>query len=204
MDVVCSVSLILILLPLLIVIAGLVKMSSPGPVLFRQVRIGQMMKPFMICKFRTMYTNAGHGIHHDYVKWFITSSDKETCDKQAKDKIFKLTSDPRITPIGHFLRKTSLDELPQLWNVLVGEMSLVGPRPITRGELDTHYGGWQEEVLSIRPGLTGLWQTMGRSRLTYAQRRRLDLFLVRRAGPRMFVYVLLRTLPLAASGDGAY
>ena len=116
MDILGSLALLIILSPLLLAIAGLVKLSSRGPVLFRQVRIGQMLKPFMMCKFRTMYANADHGIHHNYVSWFITSSGKE--QEQDKNKIFKLTNDPRITPIGHFLRKTSLDELPQLWNVL--------------------------------------------------------------------------------------
>ena len=116
MDILGSLALLILLSPLLLAIAGLVKLSSRGPVLFRQVRIGQMLKPFMMCKFRTMYANADHGIHHDYVSWFITSSGKG--QEQDKNKIFKLTNDPRITPIGHFLRKTSLDELPQLWNVL--------------------------------------------------------------------------------------
>ncbi|MEP6890159.1 MAG: sugar transferase, partial [Nitrospirota bacterium] len=123
MDILGSLALLLLLSPLLLAIAGLVKLSSRGPVLFYQMRIGQMMKPFMMCKFRSMYANADHGIHHNYVSWFITSSGKEP--EQEKNKIFKLTNDPRITPIGHFLRKTSLDELPQLWNVLVGHMSLV-------------------------------------------------------------------------------
>ncbi len=116
MDILGSLALLLLLSPLLVAIAGLVKLSSRGPVLFRQMRIGQMLKPFMMCKFRTMYANADHGIHHDYVSWFITSSGKG--QEQDKKKIFKLTNDPRITPIGHFLRKSSLDELPQLWNVL--------------------------------------------------------------------------------------
>ena len=119
MDILGSLALLLLLSPLLLAIAGLVKLSSRGPVLFHQMRIGQMLKPFMMCKFRSMHANADHGIHHNYVSWFITSSGKG--QEQDKNKIFKLTNDPRITPIGHFLRKTSLDELPQLWNVLVGQ-----------------------------------------------------------------------------------
>ncbi|MBI3357889.1 MAG: sugar transferase [Nitrospirae bacterium] len=172
-DIFCSLVLFVILSPLLLMIAGLVKLSSPGPVLFRQVRIGRMMKPFMICKFRTMYANADHGIHHNYVSWFITSSDK--AQTQDKNKIFKLTNDPRITPIGHFLRKTSLDELPQLWNVLVGEMSLVGPRPPLWYELQQYKPWHRHRVLEAKPGITGLWQVSGRSRTTFDEMVRLDL-----------------------------
>src|SRR5207344_35276 len=157
---------------LFLAIAGLVKLSSRGPVLFRQVRIGQMLKPFMICKFRTMYANADHGIHHNYVSWFITSSSKE--QEQDKNTIFKLTNDPRITPIGHFLRKTSLDELPQLWNVLRGDMSLVGPRPVVPDEV-AMYGEYGRMLLRTKPGLTGEWQVTGRSMIPYPERARLDL-----------------------------
>ena len=125
MDIFGSLALLLLLSPLLLAIAGLVKLSSPGPVLFRQVRIGHMLKPFMMSKFRTMTADADHTIHHHYVSWFINSSDKG--HEQDNHTTFKLTNDPRITPIGRFLRKTSLDELPQLWNVLKGEMSLGRP-----------------------------------------------------------------------------
>src|SRR6267143_589421 len=116
MDIFGSLALLIILSPLLLTIAGLVKFSSRGPVLFRQVRIGQMLKPFLICKFRTMNADADHGIHHNYVSWFINSSGK--IQDKEENTIFKMTNDPRITPLGSFLRKTSLDELPQLWNVL--------------------------------------------------------------------------------------
>ncbi len=203
MDIVGSFALIAVLSPLLILIAGLVKMSSPGPILFRQVRIGQMMKPFMICKFRTMYTNAGHGIHHDYVKWFITSSDKETGEKHTKNQIFKLTSDPRITPIGHFLRKTSLDELPQLWNVLVGEMSLVGPRPPLWYELQQYKPWHRHRVLEAKPGVTGLWQVSGRSRTTFDEMVRLDLRYARQQSLWADIKILFATPMAVISGKGA-
>src|SRR5262249_32480624 len=139
MDILVSLLLLIILSPLFLAIAGLVKLSSRGPVLFRQVRIGQMMKPFMFLKFRTMDADSDHAIHQAYVSWFINSSGKA----QEKDKhtFFKMTNDARVTPIGHFLRKTSLDELPQLWNVLRGDMSLVGPRPSLRYEL-REYKPW--------------------------------------------------------------
>jgi len=201
MDIICSFGLLLVLSPLLLVIAALVKLSSPGPVIFRQVRIGQMMKPFMICKFRTMHANADHGIHHNYVKWFITSSDKGT--EQGKNKFFKLTSDPRITPVGHFLRKTSLDELPQLWNVLVGEMSLVGPRPPLWYELQQYKPWHRHRVLEAKPGVTGLWQVSGRSRTTFDEMVRLDLRYARQRSLWADVKILLATPMAVISGKGA-
>lgn len=202
MDIICSLGLLLVLSPVLLVIAALVKLSSPGPVLFRQVRIGQMMKPFMICKFRTMYANADHGIHHNYVKWFITSSDDKGVG-QGKDKIYKLTSDPRITPIGHFLRKTSLDELPQLWNVLVGEMSLVGPRPPLWYELQQYKPWHRHRVLEAKPGVTGLWQVSGRSRTTFDEMVRLDLRYARQRSLWADIKILLATPMAVISGKGA-
>lgn len=201
MDIVCSFGLLLVLSPVLLAIAALVKLSSPGPVIFRQVRIGQMMKPFMICKFRTMYANADHGIHHNYVKWFITSSDKGA--EQGKNQVFKLTSDPRITPIGHILRKTSLDELPQLWNVLVGEMSLVGPRPPLWYELQQYKPWHRHRVLEAKPGVTGLWQVSGRSRTTFDEMVRLDLRYARQRSLWADIKILLATPMAVISGKGA-
>ena len=119
LDIIGSLTLLIALSPVLLMIAGIVKLTSRGPVLFRQVRIGQMMKPFMFFKFRSMYADCDHAIHRDYVTWFISSSGK--AQEKEKPMFFKLTNDPRITPIGHFLSKTSFDELPQLWNVLRGE-----------------------------------------------------------------------------------
>ena len=201
MDLLGSLTLFVILSPLLLMIVGLVKLSSPGPVLFRQIRIGQMMKPFMICKFRTMYANADHGIHHNYVSWFITSSGKG--QEQDKNKIFKLTNDPRITPIGHFLRKTSLDELPQLWNVLVGEMSLVGPRPPLWYELQQYKPWHRHRVLEAKPGVTGLWQVSGRSRTTFDEMVRLDLRYARKRSLWTDIKILLATPMAVISGKGA-
>jgi lipopolysaccharide/colanic/teichoic acid biosynthesis glycosyltransferase len=200
-DILGSLALLLILSPLLLAIAGLVKLSSRGPVLFRQVRIGQMLKPFMICKFRTMYANADHGIHHNYVSWFITSSGKG--QEQDKNNVFKLTKDPRITPIGHFLRKTSLDELPQLWNVLVGQMSLVGPRPPLWYEVEQYKPWHRHRVLEAKPGITGLWQVTGRSRTTFDEMVRLDLRYAR--GPSLWadIKILLATPMAVISGKGA-
>ena len=201
LDIVGSLTLLAALSPVLILIAGLVKLTSRGPVLFRQVRIGQMMRPFNICKFRTMYTGTDHGIHHNYVTWFITSSDKTQAS--GKDKVFKLTNDPRITPIGHWLRKTSLDELPQLWNVLCGEMSLVGPRPPLWYELRQYQPWHRHRVLEAKPGISGLWQVSGRSRTTFDEMVRLDLRYARTRSLWIDIKILLATPAAVISGKGA-
>jgi lipopolysaccharide/colanic/teichoic acid biosynthesis glycosyltransferase len=201
MDILGSLALLIILSPLLLAIAGLVKLSSRGPVLFRQVRIGQMLKPFMICKFRTMYADSDHGIHHNYVSWFISSSGKAQ-DKE-KNTIFKMTNDPRITPIGSFLRKTSFDELPQLWNVLVGEMSLVGPRPPLWYEVQQYKPWHRHRVLEAKPGITGLWQVTGRSRTTFDEMVRLDLRYARGRSLWADIKILLATPAAVIKGKGA-
>jgi lipopolysaccharide/colanic/teichoic acid biosynthesis glycosyltransferase len=201
MDIFGSLALLIILSPLLLAIAGLVKLSSRGPVLFRQLRIGQMLKPFMMCKFRTMYANADPGIHHNYVSWFISSSGKAQ-DKE-KNTFFKLTNDPRITPIGSFLRKTSLDELPQLWNVLRGEMSLVGPRPPLWYEVQQYKPWHRNRVLEAKPGITGLWQVSGRSRTTFDEMVRLDLRYARKQSLWTDIKILLATPMAVISRKGA-
>jgi lipopolysaccharide/colanic/teichoic acid biosynthesis glycosyltransferase len=201
MDILGSLALLLLLSPLLLAIAGLVKLSSRGPVLFHQMRIGQMLKPFMMCKFRSMHANADHGIHHNYVSWFIASSSKG--QEQDKNKIFKLTNDPRITPIGHFLRKTSLDELPQLWNVLRGEMSLVGPRPPLWYEVQQYKPWHRHRVLDAKPGITGLWQVTGRSRTTFDEMVRLDLRYARGRSLWADIKILLATPAAVIKGKGA-
>src|SRR5690242_19881364 len=154
LDVIGSATLLALLLPVLLIIAAAVKLKSKGPILFEQERVGQNMKPFRMLKFRTMHTGAADTIHHEYVTQFINSNAK----KQPTDatEVFKLTNDPRVTPIGRFLRKTSLDELPQLVNVLRGDMSLVGPRPPLAYELE-QYKPWHcHRVLDAKPGITGL------------------------------------------------
>ena len=201
MDICASLALLILLAPLLLAIAGVVKLSSRGPVIFRQIRIGQMMKPFMICKFRTMYADSDNGIHHDYVSWFISSSGK--AQDKGKSSFFKLTNDPRITPIGHFLRKTSLDELPQLWNVLRGEMSLVGPRPPLWYELQQYKPWHRHRVLEAKPGITGLWQVTGRSRTTFDEMVRLDLRYARGRSLWADIKILLSTPAAVIKGKGA-
>ena len=201
MDILVSLLLLIILSPLLLAIAGLVKVSSRGPVLFRQVRIGQRMKPFMFFKFRTMYVGSDHAIHHSYVSWFISSSGK--AQENEKHTFFKMTNDPRITPIGHLIRKTSLDELPQLWNVLRGDMSLVGPRPPLRYEVQQYKPWHRHRVLGAKPGITGLWQVTGRSRTTFDEMVRLDLRYAREQSFWADTKIFLATPAAVIKGSGA-
>ena len=200
-DIAISVNLLVLLAPLMLLIAALVKWSSPGPVLFGQRRIGLRMKPFAMLKFRTMFVNADHALHQQYVSWFIRSS------AQAKERgdvtIFKLTHDPRITRVGRVLRKTSLDELPQLWNVLRGEMSLVGPRPPLPYEVEQYLGWHTRRLTEAKPGITGLWQVGGRSRTTFDDMVRLDLRYANTCSFWTDVKILLATPGAVFSGKGA-
>lgn len=201
MDVVLSALLLVLLFPAFALIAVLVKLSSPGPVLFRQVRIGHLMKPFTMWKFRTMYATADHQVHHDYVNWFITASDQAQPEQQPA--VFKLTDDTRITAVGRFLRRTSLDELPQLWNVLIGDMSLVGPRPPLPYELEQYKPWHRGRVLEAKPGMTGLWQVVGRSRTTFDEMVRLDLRYARTMSLWTDIKILLATPVAMITGKGA-
>jgi exopolysaccharide biosynthesis polyprenyl glycosylphosphotransferase len=203
MDIVFSALLLILLLPVFALIALLVKLSSPGPVFFRQTRVGHLMKPFMMCKFRTMYATADQKVHQDYVSWFITASDQAQSKSREKPAVFKLTKDPRITPIGQFLRRTSLDELPQFWNVLIGDMSLVGPRPPLPYELQQYKPWHRSRVLEAKPGITGLWQVVGRSRTTFDEMVRLDLRYAKTMSLWSDIKILLATPAAMITGKGA-
>ena len=172
LDVAGSLWLLALFAPVVLVIVAVVKWTSPGPVLHRQVRIGRRNESFTMFKFRTMYVNAGHGIHQEYMTWFIKASGRAP---RTGTEVFKLTADPRITPPGRFLRRTSLDELPQFWNVLRGDMSLVGPRPPLPFEVEQYQPWHRRRVLEAKPGITGTWQVKGRSRTTFDEMVRLDL-----------------------------
>jgi lipopolysaccharide/colanic/teichoic acid biosynthesis glycosyltransferase len=200
-DVAASLTLLTILSPLFLVIAALVKLKSPGPVFFRQERVGQMMKPFMMLKFRTMRVNADHAIHHHFVSSFIKSGAHTL--ESGTTGLFKIANDPRVTAIGRFLRRTSLDELPQLWNVVRGDMSLVGPRPPLQYEVEQYQSWHRRRVLEAKPGLTGLWQVSGRSRTTFDEMVRLDLRYARSSSVWTDVKILLATPRAVISGKGA-
>lgn len=175
--------------PILLVIALLVRLDSPGPIIHRRRVVGVGNRVFDAFKFRSMYVDGNSR---------LTAEQRHELETKGK-----LKEDPRITRIGAFLRKTSLDELPQLVNVLLGQMSLVGPRMITQEEL-RHFGRWQHNLLMVRPGLTGLWQISGRSDLGYEERVRLDMHYIRNYSLWLDLYIIVRTLPIVVLGRGAY
>lgn len=199
-DVAGSLLFLVALAPLFAVIATVIKVNSKGPVIFRQARVGQQGTPFMFLKFRSMYMNSDIALHKEYVTKFI-SNDQAA---RSADPVYKITNDPRVTPVGRFLRKTSLDELPQLWNVLRGEMSLVGPRPPLPYELECYAPWHHRRVLGVKPGITGLWQVTGRSRTTFNEMVRLDLRYVRQWSIWLDFKILLQTPKAVLMGEGAY
>ncbi len=184
-DIVFSLAVLALGSPLLLLLALLVKLSSPGPVFYVQRRIGRGYKGFGCIKFRTMRKDA------DRILKTLLEQSPELKAEFKKD--FKLKADPRITPIGVFLRRSSLDELPQFINVLKGQMSVVGPRPIVWDELE-RYGRQMDEVLAVRPGLTGLWQVSGRNNLSYDARVQLDVSYARRRTVLLDLAIILRTV----------
>jgi lipopolysaccharide/colanic/teichoic acid biosynthesis glycosyltransferase len=177
------------LAPIMLLLAGLVRISSPGPALFRQVRVGQHGRPFRIYKFRTMQVENSDIAHRAYVTRLLTEAEPPD---GGRNGVYKLERDPRVTGIGQFLRRTSLDELPQLLNVLRGEMSLVGPRPMLPWECEL-LPAEQRARLAVPAGMTGLWQVSGRSRLTLRQALELDLEYVRRQSFRLDLAIVIRT-----------
>ena len=192
-DILGSAALLLACSPLLLLIALCVKLTSKGPVLFRQQRVGQYGRQFMFLKFRSMRTDSDDRVHRDYVKRLIAGEAQQVKVNEAGEGVYKLAHDPRITPIGRFLRRTSLDELPQFLNVLRGEMSLVGPRPAIPYELAAYQTWHRRRVLQVKPGITGLWQVMGRSRVKFDEMVRLDLRYAETWSPLLDLKILLRT-----------
>jgi lipopolysaccharide/colanic/teichoic acid biosynthesis glycosyltransferase len=199
LDIVVSGTLLLLLSPLLLIVALLVKFDSRGPAIFRQARVGRKMVPFEVAKFRTMRNGVAADPHRDYVEQLIREDDDA---KGQPRPMMKLKQDPRITKIGGFLRRTSIDELPQLWNVLRGEMSLVGPRPPIQYEVDA-YPARALRRFAVRPGLTGLWQVSGRSLVTFAEMVDLDNEYVERRSALLNLKILVLTVPTVIHGKGA-
>ena len=186
--------------PFLLLLGLIVRWSSPGPVLFKQVRLGRDGEPFDFYKFRSMHHNNDDEVHRRFCEELING--KAQLEDEGR-QVFKMVRDPRITPIGRFLRRTSLDELPQFWNVLRGEMSLVGPRPPICYELE-HYQEWHKDRLRVRPGLTGLWQVSGRSQVGFDEMVMLDLHYICEWSLLLDLRIIARTLPVMVRGDGAY
>jgi len=202
-DVLGSLSLLAMLSPVFFIIAAAIKLTSRGPVLFRQKRIGEHGTPFTFLKFRSMYMNNDSSEHKEYVRQLIAGQAGKKAANGNGAGVFKLTNDPRITPVGRFLRRSSLDELPQLLNVLRGEMSLVGPRPPLPYEVEAYATWHRRRLLEAKPGITGLWQVYGRSRVEFDDMVRLDLRYARDCSPLLDLKILLQTPKAVMSGDGA-
>jgi lipopolysaccharide/colanic/teichoic acid biosynthesis glycosyltransferase len=204
LDLLGSAALTLICSPLFLVIAIAVKCSSKGPILFRQERIGQFGQSFTFLKFRSMYVGNDHSVHREFVTKLITEEAEAERAAGESPAIYKLTKDSRVTGIGRFLRRTSLDELPQLFNVLRGDMSLVGPRPPIPYELSAYKVWHRRRVLEVKPGITGLWQVTGRSRVKFDEMVRLDLRYAISWSLWLDLKILLRTPLAVVRGSGAY
>lgn len=202
-DILGSLAAILFLSPFFLAVAAAVKLTSKGPVLFRQQRIGQYGKTFTFLKFRSMKSNNDPKIHEDYVKKLIAGQG-DLKQPDGTNGSFKLVNDPRITSVGRFIRRTSLDELPQFFNVLCGEMSLVGPRPPVPYEYQAYDVWHRRRMVEVRPGITGLWQVKGRSKTTFDEMVRLDLQYAQSWTVGMDVKILLQTPKAVLSGTGAY
>ena len=193
-DFIVALAAIVAISPLLLIISAIVYLGDPGPVIYGQLRIGKNGKAFKMWKFRSMYKNADKMID-------------QLTDEQRQQYIteFKIDNDPRITPVGNFLRKTSLDELPQLFNVLCNDMSLVGPRPLIESEIQTYYADMFDTLLSVKPGVTGYWQAYARNNATYqsGQRQQMEMYYVNHASIMLDIRVLFRTVVSVLRKDGA-
>jgi len=210
LDVILAGLLLILLSPLILVIAILIRLDSAGPIFFTQERVGArrqsmgkqaiwMIRNFTMYKFRSMVQNADSSVHEAYIKDFVEGRAQATPESGGK---FKLTNDPRVTPLGRLLRKFSLDELPQLINVLKGDMSLVGPRPVPPYEVAC-YGNGHHKRLAALPGITGFWQVKGRGRVTFEEMIRMDIQYVDNASLWLDLKVLFLTIPAVLSRRGA-
>lgn len=193
-DIFCSFVALVLLSPVFLIVSILVYLGDPGKVFYGQVRIGKNGKPFRMWKFRSMYKNSDRMIDQ------LSPEQKRQYYTE-----FKIDNDPRITPIGNFLRKSSLDELPQLVNVLVGEMSLVGPRPLIESEIQTYYEDTFDTLLSVKPGLTGYWQAYARNNATYesGERQQMEMYYVAHASFWLDIKILFKTVITVLKKDGA-
>lgn len=185
--------LLTLLSPLLLIIAIAVKVTSKGPVLFRQPRVGQYGRRFTFLKFRSMYVNSASDVHKEYTSKLIAGTAERVSPEGKREGVYKLANDDRITPLGKFLRRSSLDELPQFLNVLRGDMSLVGPRPPLLYELAAYQTWHRRRLLPVKPGITGLWQVKGRNRVTFEDMVRMDLQYATSWSPWLDIKILLLT-----------
>jgi lipopolysaccharide/colanic/teichoic acid biosynthesis glycosyltransferase len=197
LDIAVSLALIVVLVPLLVLLMFLVRSTSAGPALFRQERLGRDRRPFTMLKLRTMYVGGDDAIHRDFITNLLRGGSEAVAARG--EGLYKLAADPRVTQVGAWLRRTSLDELPQLVNVLRGEMSLVGPRPVLSWEAEM-FGEQHQQRFAVKPGLTGLWQVSGRSRLSMQRALELDVEYVIRRSFILDLMILFRTVPALLRG----
>ncbi|MGA3033264.1 MAG: sugar transferase [Terracidiphilus sp.] len=203
-DVLGSTVLMLMFAPLFLAIAMAVKFTSKGPIFFRQQRVGRYGKTFTFLKFRSMHANNDVNVHKEFVTRLIASGTRQISENPTRTQVYKLTDDRRVTRVGKFLRRTSLDELPQFLNVLMGDMSLVGPRPPIPYELAAYQTWHRRRLLGVKPGITGLWQVLGRSRVQFDEMVRLDLRYASTWTPWLDIKILIRTPLAVIRGSGAY
>lgn len=203
LDIIGALAGIAISLPLMAFVAIAIKLTSPGPIIFRQIRLGEKGRQFVIYKFRSMAINADDQIHRNYVEHLITGNIKAINQGNAEAPLYKIKGDPRVTWIGRIIRKTSIDELPQFFNVLKGEMSLVGPRPPLPYEVEKYQSWHLQRIFEMKPGITGIWQVDGRSRTSFDEMVRLDLEYLRRCSLTLDVKILLKTVKVVLQGAGA-
>jgi lipopolysaccharide/colanic/teichoic acid biosynthesis glycosyltransferase len=203
MDIVGALVGIIIFSPLRLIIAAVVKLTSKGPVFFQQERTGYHGKKFLFLKFRSMFTNNDESLHREYVEKLIQGNHDEINMGSKDCPYYKIKNDPRVTPLGRILRKSSMDELPQFFNVLKGQMSLVGPRPPIPYELENYQSWHLKRILDVKPGITGLWQVKGRSLSTFNEMVRLDLQYSKKWNLWLDIKILLSTIKVVLMGNGA-
>ncbi|CAG7857134.1 partial undecaprenyl-phosphate galactose phosphotransferase, partial [biofilm metagenome] len=194
---------LLLLSPFMLLVGLLVKMSSPGPIIFRQTRLGENGVPFTFYKFRSMRTDSNDQIHREFVKELINGNHAGINNSSTETPLYKMKADPRITKVGKFIRKTSIDELPQLFNVLKGDMSLVGPRPPLPYEAEKYQSWHLRRILDMKPGITGLWQVEGRSRTGFNEAVRLDLKYLTNWSNLLDIKILFKTVKEVVQCRGA-
>ena len=199
LDVVLATAMFAAALPIMVVVAVLVAVDSPGPILYKQRRVGQSGEEFDLYKFRSMRHNADDGIHRTAIARFMKGERLDS--SRTPDSPYKLGDDPRITRIGRFIRKTSLDELPQIWNIITGQMSLVGPRPPIPYEVAL-YSKRAMQRLNGKPGLTGPWQVYGRGTVTFHEMVEMDIAYLRNRSLAYDLKLMLQTIPAVLNGRG--
>ena len=204
MDVLGAMTALILTAPIFIIVASCIKLTSSGPIFFRQTRIGQYGVPFTFLKFRSMYVNNDASVHREYVRNLIAGKVDGKPSNGNGTEVYKITGDARVTAVGRLLRRTSLDELPQLLNVMRGEMSLVGPRPAIPYEVEAYEAWHRSRLLEAKPGITGLWQVNGRSRVKFDDMVRLDIRYARTWSLWLDIKILARTPFAVLIGEGAY